>query len=199
MRNGRKNNNMKKCNAIRCNECKAPFGIFKWKYECEECHNFFCYYCLKTVGVKNICTRCYLYNCSRCKQKFTNKFLIVENSFKMCQECYDFYLPYKTHWINGTKNEYIRGYKIVKEIGYIKIGSDKQCSSISELESILGTKCAINGANSFVKFFWKKNVTTTKSSELEGFGNKGNPYYSTKYTRNEYFTGEAMAVLVQKN
>lgn len=126
------------------------------------------------------------YSCEKCKNLFCNDCLYNENGFKLCKSCHNDFLVSNSNWIAGTKQEYIQDYVIVKEIGLIKILTP--CSSPADVEKLLKTKSAIFGANAYVKFFWDKQYAKDLIFDING-----NPYYKRKY-----YTGNAVAVIVQK-
>lgn len=149
-----------------CCSCHKNFSLFKWEYSCVKCKNLFCDDCL--------------YN---------------ENGFKLCKSCHNDFLVSNNNWIAGTKQEYIKDYVIVKEIGLIEIRTP--CSSPADVEKLLKTKSAIFGANAYVKFFWDKQVENHAEDDLR-FGKNGKSYYKTKYYKTQYYIGNAVAVIVQK-
>lgn len=136
------------------------------------------------------------YNCSKCNNIFCDDCLTKENGYKLCQSCHKEFSQYIQHWVTGTKHEYIKGYSIVKEIGLIEVS--EECDSPADVESLLQTKSAMLGANSYIKYFWDKHIQHHSEEYQAGTGAKGNPYYKTRNYTTKYFTGFAIAVLVQK-
>ena len=136
------------------------------------------------------------YNCSKCNNIFCDDCLTKENGYKLCQSCHKEFSQYIQHWVTGTKHEYIKGYSIVKEIGLIEVS--EECDSPADVESLLQTKSAMLGANSYIKYFWDKHIQYHSEEYQAGTGAKGNPYYKTRNYTTKYFTGFAIAVLVQK-
>lgn len=175
-----------------CLICKTNFGIFTWRYNCQSCNSVVCSNCF--VKNQNNCINCVKEECSGCKKIFKNKFLINESIYKLCKECHSDFKTNQNHWISGTKNEYLKGYKIVKEIGYVEINI--KCDSPNKVEELLISKCVILGANSYIKFFWKKHFVSEPETDTN-FSAKGNIYYTTKYNKYSYFTGSAIAVIVE--
>jgi hypothetical protein len=113
-----------------------------------------------------------------------------------CKNCNDAYLDNVKNWITGTKNETLRNGIIVKEIGLFRI-SDR-CRDPAEVESKLKNEILFKGGNSFIKFFWDKHVERHEESYIAGYGYNGNPYYKTRYSTSQYFTGTAIGVLTKK-
>lgn len=89
--------------------------------------------------------------------------------------------------IRTNRGDFIRGYKIAKEIGWVSV---KDCDSSQEAEEQLRVAAAKLGANGVIKLHWRMR----KDSYVAGHGKKGNPYYKN---RNVY-DGEGVAVQISK-
>ncbi len=176
----------------KCVICEKDFSIFRWRYTCQICNSEVCADCFEKNEKK--CSNCLSQKCDGCKKIFKNKYLVNKNVYKLCQECNSNFEINKNSWISGTKQEYLRGYKIEKELEFVEI--NVKCDSPNKVEELLITKCLILGANSYIKFFWKRHVNSTPETDVN-FSMKGNVYYTTKYNKMEYFTGSALAVIVK--
>lgn len=95
-------------------------------------------------------------------------------------------------WAGGTRNEYLRGFRIVRDIGLIR--EDRECPDVATVEERLRQQTAQIGGNGFVKFFWNRHHEGTPETYIRGYGHRGNPYFGTRYRHSNYFTGHAVAV-----
>lgn len=114
----------------------------------------------------------------------------------LCPKCYKQYRNNINNWVRGTKQEFLRGYSIVKEIGLIKI--DEECESPADVEHRLQVRCALLGGNSYIKLFWDKHIEHHQEEYEAGRGHNGNPYYRTKHYTTQHFTGHAISVVAKK-
>lgn len=179
----------------KCHSCYQNFGLTRWEDSCSNCKKLFCSDCLIIQNDKKFCNSCVLYTCEKCQKVYRNNDLSDEEGFKLCRACRKDFLESNSKWVAGTKQEYIKGYIIVKEIGLIKIITP--CSSPADVEKLLKTKSAILGANAYIKFFWDKHTENHAEDDLR-LSINGNLYYKTKYNKTHYYTGHAVAVIVQK-
>ena len=89
--------------------------------------------------------------------------------------------------LRTNRGDFIRGYKIVNEIGWVSV---KDCESSQSAEEQLRVAAAKLGANGVIKLHWR----IRKDSYVAGHGKRGNPYYKN---RNVY-DGEGVAVQISK-
>jgi hypothetical protein len=120
--------------------------------------------------------------CENCLKKLIKQHKEIELSFK--------------NWIGGTKSEYIKGYRVVKNLGVVKYNAN-YCSDPSEVEEKLKLFSAQLGGNGLIKFFWNKEIEKSSKKVLAGYSKNDNPYYKTKYSTKTYFTGSATAVYLE--
>lgn len=97
-------------------------------------------------------------------------------------------------WCGGSTGEYLREYRIVREIKIIK--DDQKWGSPVELEQALKWQAVQVGGNGYIKFFYTRHEAA-EETYIAGRGKKGNPFYKTRRVGNAHFTGCAMAVLAQ--
>lgn len=88
--------------------------------------------------------------------------------------------------LQTSRNEYIRGYKISREIGWVNV---RDCASTQDVEQKLRAAAAQKGANAITKLHWKLR----KESYQAGRGKKGNPYYRSRTV----YDGEGFAVTIE--
>ena len=160
-----------------CPTCKENFGFFRWKYECSHCKNIFCYNCL-TKTEKKLCEQC---NAKYKRRRAEEKAKYERNL---------------ANWIRGTKQEYLKGYTIIKELELVQCRN--KCNSPAEVEKELKHKALLINANAYIKFFWDKKIEHHNEEYIAGYGHKGNPYYKTEHHTTQYFTGNAVAVIAKK-
>ncbi|MEI6514245.1 MAG: hypothetical protein WCO51_13385 [bacterium] len=99
------------------------------------------------------------------------------------------------NWAGGTREETLRGFRIIKQIGVVR--SDTECGDPAEVEHYLMWHAAQVGGNAFIKFFWDKRIAHHDERYIAGYGKKGNPYYRTRHYTTQHFTGHAVAVLAE--
>jgi hypothetical protein len=90
--------------------------------------------------------------------------------------------------LRTNRGDFIRGYKITKEIGWVSV---KDCDSSQEAEEQLRVAAAKLGANGVIKLHWRLR----KESYVAGHGKKGNPYYKNC----NVYDGEGVAVQISKS
>lgn len=98
-------------------------------------------------------------------------------------------------WAGCTKQDYLRGYRITKEIKLIR--SDSGFDDPAEVENSLKWQCLQIGGNGLTKFFWDKHIRHHEEEYVAGYGKNGNPYYRTRRWTTADFSGHAVAVLAQ--
>lgn len=171
-----------------CPTCSKEFGFFRWRYDCSHCKQVFCDDCLNKFHKLTLCKTCTIpYEKKLAEEKAKKDKERAEQKAR-----YDKNLK---NWINGTRQEYIKGYSIIKELG--TISTNQKHDSPAEVEAQLKHKSLLLDANGYIKFFWDKKIDHHDEEYLAGFGKKGNPYYKTKHYTTQYFTGHAIAVIVK--
>jgi hypothetical protein len=98
-------------------------------------------------------------------------------------------------WAGCTKQDYLRGYRITKEIKLIR--SDAGFDDPAAVENSLKWHCLQIGGNGLTKFFWDKNIRHHEEEYVAGYGKNGNPYHRTRRWTTSDFTGHAVAVLAE--
>lgn len=99
------------------------------------------------------------------------------------------------NWAGCTKQDYLRGYRIVKELGLIR--EDGQHDDPAEVEEALKLHCLQIGGSGLVKFFWDKHIRHHEEKYVAGHGKNGNPYYQTRRSTTADFSGHAVAVVAE--
>lgn len=171
-----------------CPTCKKDFGLFRWRYNCDYCKEIFCDDCLqKHSGSKYCLDNCNGGKlCKSCFRKYSEKLELDKKN----------YLNNKKKWVRGTKQEYIYGYRIIKEVGLIE--TKYTHDSPAEVEEELIHLAILNGANGYIKYFWDKHIKYHEEKYTAGYGKNGNPYYRTRHWTTQYFTGHSIAVTIKK-
>lgn len=98
-------------------------------------------------------------------------------------------------WAGCTKQDYIRGYRVTKEIKLIR--SDSGFDDPAEVENSLKWYCLQIGGNGLTKFFWDKHIRHHEEEYVAGHGKNGNPYYRTRRWTTADFSGHAVAVVAE--
>lgn len=98
-------------------------------------------------------------------------------------------------WAGCTKQDYLRGYLITKEIKLIR--SDAGFDDPAEVENSLKWHCLQIGGNGLTKFFWDKHIRHHEEEYVAGYGKNGNPYHRTRRWTTADFSGHAVAVLAE--
>lgn len=178
---------------LNCPTCKKEFGLFRWEYKCDNCHNIFCDDCLTKVRIDYKPKKL----CQLCKKENDEKIAKVELEEKeRIVELEALYKKNLNSWVKGTKQEYIRGFNILDEW---LIECNSECASPAEVEEKLKYDAVMSGANGYIKFFWDKKIEHHDEEYIAGFGKKMNPYYKTRHYTTQYFIGHAYAVIIEKN
>ena len=99
-------------------------------------------------------------------------------------------------WIDGTKFETIKGYVIAQTKGMVSWDFPYATSPL-QLENILKYRTIVLGGNAFIKFHWDKHEENTNYPTIIGHDIKGNPIYVRHNKVKVWYTGAAMAVLVE--
>lgn len=99
------------------------------------------------------------------------------------------------NWAGCTKLDYLRGYRITKEIKLIR--SESGFHDPAEVENSLKWHCLQIGGNGLTKFFWDKHIRHHEEEYVAGYGKNGNPYYRTRRWTTADFSGHAVAVLAE--
>lgn len=163
---------------VKCSVCTKPFPIFQDKSNqywstldrLSPYHNYW----MKSI-IKG-------------SEKPGNKGYVCLECLEVCENHYAQFSALLRSKIPGTRNDYIKGYNIVKQLGRIEYDGSRY-DDPNSLEEQMKIYSAQLGGNSFIKYFWKKEAEKV----LAGYGDKGNPYYKTR----QYFTGSAIAVSVE--
>lgn len=99
------------------------------------------------------------------------------------------------NWAGCSKQDFLRGHRIINEIGLIR--EDDDHDDPAEVEEALKWHCVQIGGNGLIKFFWDKHVRHHEEEYVAGYGNKGNPYYRTRRWTTAHFSGHAVAVVAE--
>lgn len=99
-------------------------------------------------------------------------------------------------WAGGTKQEFLPGYRITRELGIIR--EDGRWADPPAVENALKRQAVQIGANGFIKFFWDKQREDHEESYIAGYGARGNPYYRTRRSHTSWFIGSATAVVAEE-
>ena len=97
------------------------------------------------------------------------------------------------NWAGCSKQDYLRTFRIVKEIGLIR--ENEKHDDPASVEESLKWHCLQIGGNGLIKFFWDKHIRHHEEEYVAGYGKKGNPYYRTRRWTTTDFSGHAVAVL----
>lgn len=98
-------------------------------------------------------------------------------------------------WAGCTKQEFLREYRIKKEIKLIR--TINKHGDPAQVESELKWHCLQIGGNGLIRFFSDKHIEYHEEEYIAGYGAKGNPYYRTKRWTTAYFSGYAVAVIAE--
>lgn len=98
-------------------------------------------------------------------------------------------------WAGCTKQEFLREYRIKKEIKLIRTINEHD--DPAQVESELKWHCLQIGGNGLIKFFSDKHIEYHEEEYIAGYGSKGNPYYRTKRWTTAYFSGHAVAIIAE--
>lgn len=177
----------------KCDMCGKDFlWYWRWKHSCHNCHSIVCSACLSyNIKKEKVCDQCHF--CSKCHSMVSKTTLKGIRSHMLCTKCYNNYRKMLAKWLPGTKQEFLKGSVITKEIKLIKV--DDCCENPAEVENILKIETAIAGGNSYIKFFWDKRIRHHEEEYQAGTGPKGNPYYKTRHWTTQHFIGCAVAVV----
>ncbi|MEG2237778.1 MAG: hypothetical protein RRY13_09015, partial [Akkermansia sp.] len=115
-------------------------------------------------------------------------FTIIEQEHKELQNRY-------LSWAGCTKQEFLREYRIKKEITLIR--TINKHDDPAQVESELKWNCLQIGGNGLIKFFSDKHIEYHEEKYIAGHGSKGNPYYQTKRWTTAYFSGHAVAIIAE--
>ncbi len=99
------------------------------------------------------------------------------------------------HWAGCSKQDRLRGHRIIKEIKLIR---DSECNDPAEVEETLKWHCLQIGGNGLTKFFWNKHIRHHEEEYVAGYGKNGNPYYRTRHWTTADFSGHAVAVIAER-
>ena len=99
------------------------------------------------------------------------------------------------NWAGCSKQDYLRGYRIVNEIELIR--EEGQHNDPAEVEEALKWHCLQIGGNGLTKFFWDKHIRHHEEEYVAGYGKNGNPYHRTRRWTTADFSGYAVAVVAE--
>lgn len=99
------------------------------------------------------------------------------------------------YWVGSVRGDLIGRHKIISTLG--KVSTDHNFSEPKQVEATLKLYAAQMGGNALVNFKWEHHRNDYQEKYIAGYGHKGNPYYKTRWHREQWFTGEGTAVLVQ--
>lgn len=181
----------------RCPGCRKEFAwyLLRFRLQCHRCGTEVCPNCLaKNSENELVCPKCHL--CTKCRSRTPKHALRSVLDQLLCPECHSAFQGLNSRWIEGTRYESLRGARIVKRLGLIKIST--KCNSPAEVETLLKLQTLLAGGNSYVKFFWDKEIEYHEEEYQAGTGPAGNPYYRTRRWTTQHFTGHGEAVLAER-
>jgi len=173
-----------------CHACNTEFGIITWKHECTHCKNIFCDDCIDENDSMELC--------KKCNDKYEEK-KAIEEEIRKKKEAKEKarYTKNLKNWIGETKQEYMKGFNIIEDLGIIEINT-KNCETPREVEIQIKHQALLINANAYIKFFYDKQIEHHEEEYVAGYGSKGNPYMRTNRYTEKYFTGYATAVILKK-
>lgn len=178
-----------------CPTCGIDITVSKNQINCEVCNQIGHLDCFKIFAEKVDPLFIYphlhkykshLYLCSKCYRELENKVNDIKS--KAIE-----------NWYGGTRYEYLKGFKTIKNIGRVECSDIMLCSEPAEVEDILKWRSIQLGANAFIKFHWDKKVDHFEVTYTKGHSKNGNPYYGTHHYFSKWYVGYAEAVLVEKS
>jgi hypothetical protein len=104
------------------------------------------------------------------------------------------YLERTSRWAGCSKQDFLRGFHIIKEIELIR---ESGYGDPAEVEAALKKHCLQKGGNGLIKFFWDKHIRHHKAEYVAGYGKKGNPYYRSRHWTTADFSGHAVAIIAE--
>jgi hypothetical protein len=104
------------------------------------------------------------------------------------------YLERTSRWAGCSRQDFLRGFHIIKEIGLIR---ESGYDDPAEVEAALKRHCLQIGGNGCIKFFWDKHIRHHEEEYVAGHGKKGNPYYRSRHWTTADFSGHAVAVIAE--
>lgn len=184
---------MNKINTEKCITCRKSFIWFwRWRSYCTKCKRNICRKCI-THDLRNsvVCSNCHV--CTKCHSTTSIRYLTHILYDNLCPKCHNKYQDNIRQWIPGTKQEYVRGYNILNEIGIVEVFED--CNNAADVERLMKQKCALAGGNTYIRFFWDKRIDHHDEEYVAGYGRNGKPYYRTRHWTTQHFNGHATAVV----
>lgn len=178
-----------------CPTCGVDITVSKNQIKCEVCNQIGHLECFKIFAEKVDPSFIYphlhpfnshSYLCSKCYRELENKVSDIKSKAV-------------ENWYGGTRYEYLRGFKTIKNIGIVECNDIMLCSEPAAVEEKLKWRSIQLGANAFVKYHWDKKVDHYEETYIKGFSKNGNPYYGTNHYYSKWFVGYAEAVLVEKS
>lgn len=100
------------------------------------------------------------------------------------------------NWAGGTKEEGLRGFKIVETL--CRVEENRRMENTDDVAKNLKFYAAQVGGNAYTQFFWERHEEQHAEEYVAGHGPKGNPYYRTRYTKEIWYTGYATAVYAER-